>query len=103
MSDRNTNQNQPMYVVQPVRETNGIGTAGFVLSLIALVGGWLPFIGWLVWLLGLIFSIIGVTRKPNGLAIAGLIISLIGLVLLILIIILGIGIMGAGALLSSIG
>lgn len=66
-------------------QSNGMGTAGFVLSLIALFLGWIPIIGWIVWLLGLIFSFIGVFRKPNGLAIAGLVISLIGILLLLIV------------------
>ena len=42
------------------------------------------FLGWIVWILGLILSGIGVTKTPRGLAIAGLAISLIGLIFLIL-------------------
>ncbi len=62
---------------------NGIGTAGFVLALISLLVGWLPGVGWVCWLLGLIFSCVGMGRTPKGLAIAGLIISAIGLVVII--------------------
>jgi hypothetical protein len=65
------------------QESNGIGTAGFVLALIGLFLGWIPILGWIVWLLGLIFSFIGVFKSPKGLSIAGLVISLIGIVLLI--------------------
>lgn len=64
-----------------VRRTNGAGTTGFVLSLLCYFLGWIPVIGWIVsailWLLGLIFSIIGVCRAPRGLAITGLILSII--------------------------
>lgn len=85
-----TNQNQPtqsepkqentrtIYVQQaPSAEKNGLGTAGFVLSLIAL------FFGWIIWILGLIFSFIGVFKRPRGLAIAGLIISVVDLILIL--------------------
>lgn len=67
---------QPNY---PVREPNGMGTAGFVLSLLTLVLCWVPFINLILFILGLTFSIIGVTRKnsPKGLAIAGLVLSCI--------------------------
>jgi hypothetical protein len=68
---------------QTENKKNGMGTAGFVLALIAVFFGWVPVLGWIVWLLGLIFSAVGVFKKPNGLAIAGLVISLIGIVLLI--------------------
>lgn len=61
-------------------DSNSMGTAGFVLSLVSLLGFWLPYVGGLTWLLGLIFSIIGMTRPPRGLAIAGFAISLLGLV-----------------------
>ncbi len=64
-------------------QKNSMGVAGFVLALVALLTSWIPVLGWIIWLLGLIFSIIGVTRKPKGLAIAGLIISLIGVIILI--------------------
>lgn len=65
-------------------ESNGIGTAGFVLALISFLGFWLPYVNGLTWLLGLIFSVIGVTRPPRGLAVAGLVISVSGLVLIVL-------------------
>lgn len=66
------------------KKSNGIGTAGFVLSLIALFFGWVPFLGWVIWVLGLVFSSVGMFRSPKGLSIAGLVISLIGIVFLIL-------------------
>lgn len=65
-------------------ENNGIGTAGFVLALISFLGFWLPYVNGLTWLLGLIFSVIGVSRPPRGLAVAGLVISVLGLILGIL-------------------
>lgn len=83
-------------VVINQNQTNGIGTAGFVLALVGLFLGWIPFLGWAIWLLGLIFSIIGLTRSPKGLSIAGLIISLVGIVLLVLVFG-AIGIIGAAA------
>ena len=89
-------QSQPAQTVivnQPEKKTNGIGTAGFVLAIIALFLGWIPFLGWIVWLLGLIFSFVGVFRTPKGLSIAGLVISLIGIILLIVVF----GIIGGAA------
>ena len=47
--------------------------------------GVIPILGWIIWLLGLIFSFIGVFKRPKGLSIAGLVISLIGIVLLIVV------------------
>lgn len=59
-----------------------MGVAGFVLALIGLFLFWVPVFNWILWLLGLIFSIIGVTRKPKGLAIAGIAISFVVLILI---------------------
>lgn len=76
---------QTIIVNQVEKKSNGLGTAGFILSLIALFVGWVPFFGWLIWILGLIFSFIGVFKTPRGLAIAGLVISFIGIILLVLV------------------
>ena len=76
--------NQTVIVNQiEAKPSNGIGLAGFVLAIIALFLGWIPFLGWLVWLLGLIFSAVGVFKTPKGLSIAGLVISLLGLIFLV--------------------
>ena len=64
-------------------QSNGMGTAGFVLALIGLFFSWVPLVGQAVWLVGLILSLVGLGREPRGLAIAGTIISLIGLILFI--------------------
>ena len=61
-----------------------MGVAGFVLALLGLFLSWVPFVGGILFLLGLIFSCIGVFRKPKGLAIAGLVISLISLIIAII-------------------
>lgn len=76
---------------EPSQGTNGMGVAGFVLALVSVFGTWLPFVGGLTWLLGLVFSCIGLTRRPRGLAVAGLIISLVWLLLwLVLVIFVGV-------------
>ncbi|WP_025882600.1 hypothetical protein [Porphyromonas uenonis] len=66
-------------------QKNSLGTAGFALSLVALVVGWFPVVGWIVWVLGAIFSTIGIFRKPRGLAIAGACISFFWLIIFVLI------------------
>ena len=83
-------QNKPVtnvYVqnVVPNQNKNSLGTAGFALSLVALVVGWFPVVGWIVWVLGAIFSTIGIFRKPRGLAIAGACISFFWLIIFVLI------------------
>ena len=72
-------------------KTNGLATAGFVLALCALVLFWLPVVAQIVWVLGLIFSAIGLSKarkldgQPrHGLAVAGLVVSLAGVVRFIL-------------------
>ena len=57
------------------KKGNGLGTAGFVLSLIAFILCWVPILGFILWRLGAILSVIGVFKAPRGLAIAGCIIS----------------------------
>ena len=76
---------QQQYYVEPPRKTNAMGIVGFILALLGIFLGWIPLIGWLIWLLGLIFSFIGVFKVPRGLAIAGLIVSLLGLLVIVLI------------------
>lgn len=74
---------QTVIVNQSAIKSNGIGTAGFVLALLALFLGWIPVLGWLLWVLGLILSFAGLFKHPKGLAIAGLVISLLGIILLL--------------------
>lgn len=42
----------------PSQSNNSMGTAGFVLALITTVVGWIPYVGWLIWLLAVVFSAI---------------------------------------------
>ncbi len=74
---------QTIIINQAERQTNGIGTAGFVLALMALFLGWIQLVGWIVWLLGVVFSFVGVFKQPRGLSIAGLVISFFGTILLL--------------------
>lgn len=79
-------QSNNQQVVIQQKESNGLGVAGFVISLVALLLSWIPVLNWILWLLGLIFSAIGICKRPRGLAIAGLVISLIGVIIIISII-----------------
>lgn len=76
-------KSQTVIINQTEKKSNAIGTAGFVLALIALFFGWIPVLGWIIWLLGLIFSFVGVFKTPKGLSITGLVISIVGVVLLL--------------------
>jgi hypothetical protein len=76
---------QTVIINQTDKKSNGIGTTGFILALLALFLGWVPVLGWIMWALGLILSFVGVFKVPRGLAIAGLVISLIGIILLLVV------------------
>ena len=83
---QNYQQPQQVYVQVPEKKSNGMGIAGFVLSLVAIFLSWIPALNWILWLLGLVFSAIGMFRQPKGLPIAGLVISLLGLVVIFVVI-----------------
>ena len=83
---QNYQQPQHVYVQVPEKKSNGMGIAGFVLSLVTILFSWAPGVNWILWLLGLIFSAIGMFRQPKGLAIAGLVISLVGLVIILVVV-----------------
>lgn len=69
--------------ITPIPETNSMGLSGFILSIVAFLFFWIPIIGGIFWLLGLVFSCVGLAKSPKKFAIAGLIISLVGLLLFI--------------------
>ena len=81
---------QPVYV-QPVvaipaqpRKSSGMAIAGLIMGIFALVLCWVPVVNWILGLLGLIFSIIGIAKKnggAKGAAIAGLILTILGAIL----------------------
>ncbi len=72
----NTSNTTTTVVVEDGR-SNGLGTAGFVIALLGLVFCWVPFVDFVLWFLGLIFSFISMFKSPRGLAIAGFILSFI--------------------------
>lgn len=57
--------NQTIIIQQPSRQSNGTGTAGFILALISLVLSWVPGVGWIVWFLGFLLSFIGMFKTPQ--------------------------------------
>ena len=84
---KETTGSQQTVIIQqaPSQGSNGLGTAGFILALLALIFCWVPVLDWIVWILGLVLSFCGVFKAPKGLAIAGLVISLIGLILIVVV------------------
>ena len=68
---------------------NGLAITGFVCALCSVVLFWVPFINFVLWVLGIVFSAIGLNRSNKqgaphrGLAIAGLVIALVPTTILI--------------------
>ena len=83
-------QAQPVYV-QPVvavpaeqKKSSGMAIAGLIMGIFTLIFCWVPFVSWILGLLGLIFSIIGIAKKnggAKGAAITGLILTILGAIL----------------------
>ena len=84
---KETTGSQQTVIIQqaPSQGSNGLGTAGFILALLALIFCWVPVLDWILWILGLVLSFCGVFKAPKGLAIPGLVISLIGLILIVVV------------------
>lgn len=72
---------------------NGMGTAALVLGIIGVVLCWIPFTGWALNILAVIFGGVGIARAKSGQAtnkssaLAGLILGVIGLAVWIVIIV----------------
>jgi len=75
----------PAKVKTPAKDKpNGLGIASLVLGIVSIVLFWLPFIGIVMGIVGIILS--GKQKKisPNGIATGGLVTSSIGLVISII-------------------
>jgi hypothetical protein len=91
MNQYDPGMQQPMQ-----RGSNGLGIAGFVVSLLGVLGG--CFGGVFLCPVGVILSAFGMRRQPRGLAIAGLIIGIVGCIWLVvgLVFLGGVGLAGLG-------
>ena len=73
------------------RTSNGLAVAGFTLALCAVVFFWVPILDFVLSVLGIVFSAVGLSRAKarrspgRGLAIAGLSIALVAIVLSIVV------------------
>lgn len=65
-------------------KSNGVGVAGFIISILCAFFSWIPGVNVFLWIVGVVLCCIGMTRQPKGLAVAGFIISLFALLLTIL-------------------
>lgn len=84
MNNQQSNQEnlrhvQTILIREQRYKSNGLGTAGFITSLLGLLLSWVPVLGWFLWLVGALLSLIDVFKSPRGLAITGIILSLITL------------------------
>jgi hypothetical protein len=79
----------PGFVPEPQQEQsrqpqgNGMAVTGMVIGIVALVLCWFLFLNWVLAVLGIIFSALGIVRarkvgKGKGMAIAGLICAIVG-------------------------
>ncbi len=62
-------------------KSTGFGIASLVLGIVSIVFCWVPVVGLVSGILGIIFSVKQRKISQNGIAIAGLVTSIIGLVL----------------------
>ena len=83
---QNQNVQQNVIIQQSINtssgNSNGMGTAGFVIGLLSFITSFIG-IGGLLGIFGLIFSFAGLFKNPRGLAITGLILSILGIAIAI--------------------
>ena len=60
--------------------SNGIGLAGFIVSLVGLFTAWIPIIGWIIVIVGAILSAVGLGKQPKTFAIVGIILSVLSVI-----------------------
>jgi hypothetical protein len=76
---------QPVFVQTPAQPGNGLGVAGFVTGLLGLIFCWVPALGIVLAVVGVILSGVGIATgkkkgASTGLAIAGLVLGIIALI-----------------------
>lgn len=73
------------------KETNGVAVAGLITSIVALICSPIPLLCWVLWIVGLILSCVGLGKKARKkLAVAGLLISIIDFIVLIVMLFVGV-------------
>ncbi len=81
VEQQNTNPQPQTIIIQQTSNKNGIGLAGFIVSITGFFLCWVPVLSWLLLIPSFLLSFIGQFRKPRTLAIIGAIIS--GLIIFI--------------------
>jgi len=89
----NAKENTKTIIVEQ-KNSNNIGLAGFILSIIGLLFGLLHPIAFIALFVGFILSFIGIFRKPSGFAVAGFLIALISIIVIIALIVMVIYFLG---------
>ena len=79
--EQNTTPQTQTIIIQQPGNKNGIGLAGFIMSITGLFLCWVPVLSWLLLIPSFLLSFIGQFRKPRTLAIFGAIVS--GLIIFI--------------------
>ena len=73
------------------KETNGVAIAGLITSIVALICSPIPLLCWILWIVGLILSYVGLGKKTHKkLAVGGLLISIINFIVLIVMLFVGV-------------
>lgn len=72
--------NGPTVVRIPNTQTTDFGTLGFVFAIMC---NGVPFLGWAVWILSIVFCVKGLRRGQRGFSIAGLVIDFFAIIILI--------------------
>jgi hypothetical protein len=83
-------------VIEPtqVKDQSGLALAGFIIALLSIPLSFIPCIGSISSILGIVFGAIGVRSAKKGLAIASIIISCITLIFSFLAPVLGLALLG---------
>ena len=80
-ADRNTPVEPAPWNDELPRRSNPFAIAGLAVAALAVLLGWVPMLGWVLWLGGLCCSLIGLMKQPRWPAVGGLVISVTVLVL----------------------
>ena len=73
------------------KETNGVAIAGLITSIVALICSPIPLLCWVLWIVGLILSCVGLGKKTHKkLAVTGLLLSIIDFIVLIIMLFVGV-------------
>jgi hypothetical protein len=80
----------------PIAPSNGLAVASMVLGIVAVLFFWMPFLGWVPVVLGLVLGCVALSRPYGcGMAIAGIVCSGVALAVKLILLFVFIGLLGA--------